>query len=134
VRIVEEIYKRAVELVGTDFPIMIKYNGDDFMEGGIDVNEAKKIGEKLSKLGYAALEMKLLGLILGVLVVILVFPIILVFVIGIFLLIATVFLIAQLTGKPIEIKIGDRVVGHVQYFKYIPIEKKGLLYPQDLDE
>ena len=56
VRIVEEIYKRAVELVGTDFPIMIKYNGDDFMEGGIDVNEAKKIGEKLSKLGYAALE------------------------------------------------------------------------------
>jgi len=73
--------------------------------------------------------MKLLGLILGVLVVILVFPIILVFVIGVFLLIATVFLIAQLTGKPIEIKIHDRVVGHVQYFKYIPIEKTGLLYP-----
>jgi len=56
VRIVEEIYTRAVELVGTDFPIMIKYNADDFMEGGIEVEEAKKIGIKLSKLGYAALE------------------------------------------------------------------------------
>ncbi len=56
VRIVEEIYNRAVDLVGTDFPIMIKYNADDFMEGGLDVNEAKKIGVSLSKLGYAALE------------------------------------------------------------------------------
>ena len=45
-----------MELVGTDFPIMIKYNADDFMEGGLDVEEAKKIGIKLSKLGYAALE------------------------------------------------------------------------------
>ena len=56
IRIVEEIYKRAVELVGTDFPIMIKYNADDFMEGGMDINEAKKIAVRLSKLGYASLE------------------------------------------------------------------------------
>jgi 2,4-dienoyl-CoA reductase-like NADH-dependent reductase (Old Yellow Enzyme family) len=56
IRIVEEIYNRAVELVGTDFPIMIKFNADDFMEGGMDINEAKKIAVRLSKLGYAALE------------------------------------------------------------------------------
>ena len=56
IRIVEEIYNRAVELVGTDFPIMIKYNADDFMEGGIDIDEAKKIAVRLSKIGYAALE------------------------------------------------------------------------------
>lgn len=56
VRIVEEIYKRAVELVGTNFPIMIKYNADDYIEGGMDLNEAKKIADRLSKLGYAALE------------------------------------------------------------------------------
>ncbi|MHA1256660.1 MAG: NADH:flavin oxidoreductase [Promethearchaeota archaeon] len=56
VRIVEDIYIRAVELVGTDFPIMIKYNADDFMKGGIDVEEAKKIALRLSKLGYASLE------------------------------------------------------------------------------
>jgi 2,4-dienoyl-CoA reductase-like NADH-dependent reductase (Old Yellow Enzyme family) len=56
IRIVEEIYNRAVELVGTDFPIMIKYNADDFMEGGMDIDEAKKIAVSLSNLGYAALE------------------------------------------------------------------------------
>ncbi|MFX1340620.1 MAG: NADH:flavin oxidoreductase [Promethearchaeota archaeon] len=56
VRIVEEIYKRAIELVGTNFPIMIKYNSDDFMEGGMDLNEGKKIADRLSKLGFVALE------------------------------------------------------------------------------
>ena len=47
----------------------------------------------------------------------------LVFVIGVFLLIVTIFLIAQLTGKPIEVKKDDVVIGHIQYFKYIPIKK-----------
>ncbi len=56
VRIVEEIYKRAVELVGTEFPIMIKYNADDYVEGGMDIEEAKKIALRLSKIGYASLE------------------------------------------------------------------------------
>lgn len=56
IRIVEDIYNRAVEMVGKEFPIMIKYNGDDNLEGGMDINEAIKIGERLSKLGYAALE------------------------------------------------------------------------------
>ena len=55
-KIFEEIYKRAVELVGTNFPIMIKYNADDFVQGGMDLLEAKKIADLLSKLGYAALE------------------------------------------------------------------------------
>ncbi|KKM77341.1 hypothetical protein LCGC14_1371090 [marine sediment metagenome] len=50
-------------------------------------------------------------------------PFILVFVFGILLLIAIVFLIAQLTGKPMEVKEDDVVIGHVQYFKYIPIKK-----------
>jgi len=56
VRIVEEIYERAVELVGTNFPIMIKYNADDYVEGGMDIEEAKLIAIRLSKKGYAALE------------------------------------------------------------------------------
>ena len=55
-KIFKEIYKRAVELVGTNFPIMIKYNADDYVEGGMDLIEAKKIADVLSKLGYAALE------------------------------------------------------------------------------
>ena len=45
-----------MELVGKDFPILIKINGDDFLEGGVTVEESKKIAEKLSKLGFAAIE------------------------------------------------------------------------------
>lgn len=70
--------------------------------------------------------MKILGVILGTifgaLLVILIFPIM----IGIFLLIATVFLIAQLTGKPIEIKHDDVVIGHVRRFKYTSVKKDSL--------
>lgn len=56
VRIVEEIYMTAVELIGTDFPIMIKYNADDYMKDGMDIEKAKRTGLRLSKLGFAALE------------------------------------------------------------------------------
>jgi 2,4-dienoyl-CoA reductase-like NADH-dependent reductase (Old Yellow Enzyme family) len=55
-KIVEDIYKRIVENVGTDFPILIKINVDDFLEGGINLDESKKIAERLSKMGFAAIE------------------------------------------------------------------------------
>ncbi len=56
IKVVEDIYNRSIELVGKDFPILIKMNGDDFLEGGLTVEESKKIAEKLSKLGFAAIE------------------------------------------------------------------------------
>lgn len=56
VRILEEIYKMSVEKVGNDFPILVKMNVDDFMEGGITLNESKKIAKNLSKMGFAAIE------------------------------------------------------------------------------
>ena len=55
-KIIEDIYERIVENVGTDFPILIKMNVDDFLEGGIDLNESKRIAERLSKTGFAAIE------------------------------------------------------------------------------
>ena len=55
-KIVEDIYKRIVENVGTDFPILIKINVDDFLEGGINLNESRKIAERLSRVGFAAIE------------------------------------------------------------------------------
>lgn len=55
-KIVEDIYKRSVEKVGKDFPILIKMNADDFLEGGIDLEESKKIAERLSGMGFAAIE------------------------------------------------------------------------------
>ena len=56
IKIIEEIYKRTVELVGKDFPILIKMNVDDFLEGGINLNESKKIAEMVSKMGFVAIE------------------------------------------------------------------------------
>jgi len=56
VRIFEEIYKETVKLVGNDFPLSIKMNADDFLEGGLKLDESKKIAENLSKIGYASLE------------------------------------------------------------------------------
>jgi len=56
IKIVEDIYKRIMENVGKDFPILIKMNVDDFLESGINLNESKKIAERLSKMGFAAIE------------------------------------------------------------------------------
>jgi 2,4-dienoyl-CoA reductase-like NADH-dependent reductase (Old Yellow Enzyme family) len=55
-KIIEAIYKRIVGKVGKDFPILIKMNADDFLEGGINLAESKKIAERLSSMGIAAVE------------------------------------------------------------------------------
>jgi 2,4-dienoyl-CoA reductase-like NADH-dependent reductase (Old Yellow Enzyme family) len=55
-KIVEDIYKRSVEKVGKDFPILIKMNADDFLEGGINLTESKRIAERLSRTGFSAIE------------------------------------------------------------------------------
>lgn len=55
-RIVENIYNRTVEKIGRDFPVLIKINVSDFLEGGIDLNESQKIAERLSNLGIVAIE------------------------------------------------------------------------------
>ncbi|HEA70680.1 MAG TPA: NADH:flavin oxidoreductase, partial [archaeon] len=55
-RFVKQIYKRSRELVGVDFPILIKINCDDFLEGGITLEESKKITKTLSEIGYDAIE------------------------------------------------------------------------------
>ena len=56
VRIFEEIYKKTIKLVGKDFPISIKMNADDFLEGGLNIHESKKIAQKFEKIGYSSLE------------------------------------------------------------------------------
>ncbi len=55
-KILVEIYNRAVELVGEEYPIMLKMNGTDFMPGGLQIEEAKKIAERLASVGFAAFE------------------------------------------------------------------------------
>jgi len=55
-RIINEIYTRSVDKVGLDYPIMVKMNVDDFVERGIDLSESKKIAERMSNIGFAAIE------------------------------------------------------------------------------
>ena len=56
IRIFEEIYKRTRDRVGTDFPILAKINATDFLEGGLELIESKKIAARLSNMGFAAIE------------------------------------------------------------------------------
>ncbi|MFX0073798.1 MAG: NADH:flavin oxidoreductase [Candidatus Hermodarchaeota archaeon] len=55
-RFLEEIYNRSVDLVGKDFPIFIKMNGVDFVEGGTTIEESSEVAKRLEKIGYSAIE------------------------------------------------------------------------------
>ena len=55
-KIVEDIYNRIVAKVGGKFPVLIKMNVSDFLESGVDISESKKIAERFSKIGIAAIE------------------------------------------------------------------------------
>jgi 2,4-dienoyl-CoA reductase-like NADH-dependent reductase (Old Yellow Enzyme family) len=52
----EEIYNKSVELVGKEFPIFIKMNGVDFIEGGTTISESTEVARRLENIGYAAIE------------------------------------------------------------------------------
>jgi len=53
---IKDIYERSIELVGKNYPIMIKINGSDFLEGGITMKESRINAQKLEKIGFDALE------------------------------------------------------------------------------
>jgi 2,4-dienoyl-CoA reductase-like NADH-dependent reductase (Old Yellow Enzyme family) len=55
-RFVLDILKRVHELIGTHFPIPIKMNCDDFIEGGMTSHEAVAIAKILTQAGIAAIE------------------------------------------------------------------------------
>jgi 2,4-dienoyl-CoA reductase-like NADH-dependent reductase (Old Yellow Enzyme family) len=55
-RIIRDIYQRARSKVGDRFPILIKINTTDFLPGGIDLNEAVRVGQLFSDAGFAAIE------------------------------------------------------------------------------
>jgi 2,4-dienoyl-CoA reductase-like NADH-dependent reductase (Old Yellow Enzyme family) len=55
-KFLEDVYLKSVELVGKDFPIFIKMNGVDFIEGGTTIEESSEVAKRLEKIGYAAIE------------------------------------------------------------------------------
>jgi 2,4-dienoyl-CoA reductase-like NADH-dependent reductase (Old Yellow Enzyme family) len=54
-RIVTEIVRRAREKTG-NFPILIKMNCTDYVEGGIDIANFPKLGKEIERSGVAAIE------------------------------------------------------------------------------
>jgi len=56
-RIVREIVERGHKEAGRDFPILIKMNTVDYLPGGVDIDEAKKVAECLNQIALAAFEM-----------------------------------------------------------------------------
>lgn len=55
-RMVMETYKAIREKVGTDYPVLIKINCEDFMTQGLTFEECKYVCQKLVELGVNAIE------------------------------------------------------------------------------
>lgn len=52
----EEVYISIRENVGYDYPVMIKLNACDFIEGGLTVEESLRIAKRLENLGIDLIE------------------------------------------------------------------------------
>jgi 2,4-dienoyl-CoA reductase-like NADH-dependent reductase (Old Yellow Enzyme family) len=55
-RFLLEMYEKTRELVGDDYPILIKCNAHDYFEGGITIDLSKRIAERISAVGFDAIE------------------------------------------------------------------------------
>ena len=55
-RIVFEIYKAMREAVGEEYPIWIKLNSADYVEGGLTKEDSMYVAKKLSEMGIDAVE------------------------------------------------------------------------------
>ena len=55
-RFLAEVYERVRSEVGPDFPVLVKLNGADFVEGGLIVDEAVAVAKKLDEAGIDAIE------------------------------------------------------------------------------
>jgi 2,4-dienoyl-CoA reductase-like NADH-dependent reductase (Old Yellow Enzyme family) len=55
-RFLMESYRRIRETVGDAFPVMVKLNGEDYLDGGIEIEESSQIAGALSEEGIDAIE------------------------------------------------------------------------------
>ncbi len=55
-RFAMEVYQKVRDTVGSDFPVMIKLNGADNLEGGLEIDDAVFAAGKLSEAGIDAIE------------------------------------------------------------------------------
>ena len=55
-RFLLEVYRKVRETVGADYPVLIKLNAADNLDGGLEVGDAVYAAERLSKEGIDAIE------------------------------------------------------------------------------
>lgn len=55
-RFLMEVYQKVRETVGDDYPVMIKLNASDNLEGGLEIDDAVYAAEKLAEAGIDAIE------------------------------------------------------------------------------
>ncbi|WPD23522.1 MAG: NADH:flavin oxidoreductase [Candidatus Electrothrix scaldis] len=51
-----DVFRKVRETVGNDFPVLIKLNGSDNLEGGLSEDDAIYVAQQLSELGIDAIE------------------------------------------------------------------------------
>ena len=55
-RFITEVYREVRRQVGDDYPVLVKLNAEDCLEGGITVEEVSEIAMRLERLGIDAIE------------------------------------------------------------------------------
>ncbi len=55
-RFLLEVYRKVREAVGMDYPVLVKLNATDFVEGGLEIDDAIYAAQKLSEAGIDAIE------------------------------------------------------------------------------
>jgi 2,4-dienoyl-CoA reductase-like NADH-dependent reductase (Old Yellow Enzyme family) len=55
-RFLLEVYRRIRKEVGDNYPVMIKLNSADYLDGGLTIDESSQIARTLSKEGIDAIE------------------------------------------------------------------------------
>jgi 2,4-dienoyl-CoA reductase-like NADH-dependent reductase (Old Yellow Enzyme family) len=56
-RLLLEVYEEVRQRVGEDFPVLVKINAEDFLEGGLTVAEMVQVARMLEERGIDAIEM-----------------------------------------------------------------------------
>ncbi len=55
-RFMQEVYRTVRKTCGASYPVMIKLNGSDFLEGGLEISDAVYAAKMLDKEGIDAIE------------------------------------------------------------------------------
>lgn len=56
-RVIREVLQKVRSTVGDNFPVLIKMNSEDYLEGGLGLEDSLKIGTLLQKDGLDAIEL-----------------------------------------------------------------------------